>query len=493
MGVKNFKYLLKSQQPQKINTFKYIIVDGNNLLITFLCSAKSKIAKSYTSTTWAGFSIDILKQTKLILNETLKLIFNELNRFVDKYQTEEIWIIFDPPKDFDYKINIDTFHLIDNDYFNSLPHDEHNNIILNVKDEEHKKRELSRNTTKERLQTTLTAIENNEYYKTLSETTNISLNDIQQLYKQSYGYEDSTILLKLLTVLQKALINKSRKTLELNFIDEREDFLNLNLNIDITAKLYTLYAKDEADLVIKNISKYLTNIHGENILIISKDTDYKILFANDENVYISDLHYDYSNKITHPFTLWRELLSFLPAERLYDYVIRLAPIFGNDYTNGKGIINLSATADNINYIKALLNLPYDKISANTSIYKFVKTLPQEKQLFTPTQLDYYIKQYDSEYYDKYIKSVVIYYNYNFFNDFEITTKYYDFDITLDYIIDCILLQNYESIYNFNNITDLKGTLINMTKTKDKEEIKRQFYNNSAITTDIPDIDDSYFD
>lgn len=463
MGVKNLKYLLKTSQSQQPSTFKYIIVDGNNLLITFLCSAKSKIAKNYTSTSLPGFSIDIITQTKLILNETLKLIFNELNRFIENYNTTEIWLIFDPPKDFDYKINTETFNLIDYDYFNGLPRDENNNIILTVKDDEHKKRELSRNATKERLQSTLNSIDDE---------------DKKQIYKQSYGYEDSTILLKLLGVLQKVLINKSRKSLELNFLDEREDFLNLNINIDIKSKLYTLYAKDEADLVIKNISKYLTNIHDDNILIISKDTDYKILFSNDKNIYISDLHYNYNNKLCHPYSMWRELLNFLPDEQLYDYIIRLAPIFGNDYTNCKSIINLSATTDNINYIKALLNLQADKINSNTSIYKFFKTLPKDKHLFTPTELDYYIKQYDKNYYDKYIKSVVIYYNYNFFNDFEITTKYYDFDITLDYIIDSILLPNFIALYDFNSLT----------KINDKDEIKRQFYNNSSLT-----MDESYFD
>lgn len=480
MGIKNLKYLFKNVKCYQLPTsFQTLVVDGNNLIVTFLCSAKSKVEKEYPISDWQGFSIDIVKQTKFILIEAYKMILNELKRFVNRYNIEEIWITFDPTKNMTYDIQLDKFNLVDPTYFNNLEH--HENVIsLNLKEEEHKKREQSRTTSRDKLHSTLSSIDDSEYYKELGD---IEL--IKAIVKQSYGFNDSTLLHKLSRMLQKALISKSRFTLGMNYKDEREDFLNLNANIDVNARIYTARAKDEADLVIKNICNDIDIINNGkvNILVMSKDTDYKVLFADTPSIYITDLHCECFVPLFHPYSAWREILPS-SITNVYDYVIRLAPIFGNDYTTGHGIITLSDNNDGVQLINALLNFDNKDLNKRTTLYKFLSAFTKTDGIITINELDNRIKLYmDKNYYTRYLQSVVIYTNFTYFHKFEISTKKFDFDVNLDFVYNNILLPAFDSIYEFSTTSNLRELLSSVNKL---EDFKKSFY--SEIT-----ISDEYFD
>lgn len=480
MGIKNLKYLFKNIKCQQTpSTFQTMVVDGNNLIVTFLCSAKSKVEKEYTLNDWQGFSIDIVKQTKFILIEAYKMILNELRRFVNRYSIEEIWITFDPTKNMTYDIEVDKFNLIDPSYFNTL--EKHNNVIsLNLKEEEHKKREQSRSTSRDKLNSTLSSINDNEYYKELGD---IEL--IKAIVKQSYGYNDSTLLHKLSRMLQKALISKSRFTLDMNYKDEREDFLNLNVNIDVNCKLYTARAKDEADLVIKNICNDIDIINNGNvnILVMSKDTDYKVLFADTPSIYITDLHCEYFIPLFHPYSAWREVLPS-SITNVYDYVIRLAPIFGNDYTTGHGLITLTDNNDGVQLINALLKFESKELNKRTTLYKFLSAFSETEEIISPVELDNRIKTFmDKNYYTRYLQSVVIYTNFTYFHKFEISTKKFDFDTNLDFVYNNILLPTFENIYEFDTTSNIKELLQSVNKLDD---FKKSFYSENTIS-------DEYFD
>lgn len=484
MGIKNLKYLFQNVKcVEPPTTFNSMVVDGNNLIITSLCSAKSKIEKQYPLVDWQGFSIDIVLQTKLILLESYKLILSELSRFQEHYQLKEIWIVFDPTKNMHYDIDINTFDLVDREFFTA---NTTNSVIsLNLKEEEHKKREQSRNITKDKMNNTISSITNSDYYTKLADSDLLTA-----IYKQSYGYNDSTLLHKLLRMLQKALIAKSRFNLHLNFIEEREDFINLNTNINLNCKLYTVKAKDEADLIIKNICNDINIINNNryNILVMSKDTDYKVLFADTPTVYITGLHYEYNNILFHPYSAWRSILPSSITDNIYEYVIRLAPIFGNDYTCGKSLITLSETNDSISQLNSLLQLDANNLNKRSTLYKFITSTNRTKGILTPTDLDNRIKEFDpTNYYPKYLKSVVIYTNYIQYHNFEISTKYFDFEENLNFIYNNIIKPTFNTIYYFKPSADLKQLFADSTIITD---FNKEFYKDILPTNEI---DDSYFD
>lgn len=487
MGIKNLKYLfktIKTADPPK--EFQSMVVDGNNLIVTFLYTAKTKVEKDYPLNEWQGFSIDIVKQTRYILLEAYKMIINELNRFVNKYKLNDIWITFDPTKNMRYNILLDKFNLIDKSYFDTLKPDNKNVVSLNLKEEEHKKREQSRNLSRDKIHTTENHIENSDYYKDIGD---IKL--VKELFKQSYGYNDMTLLHKLSRMLQKALISKSRFTLGVNFQDEREDFINLHTNVDINCKLYTVRAKDEADLVIKNICNDIDIINSglTKILVMSKDTDYKVLFADSPNIFITDLHCDGYTPLFHPYSAWREVLpKELTTRSIYDYVIRFAPIFGNDYTTGHSIINLSDTSNGIEQLKALLTFKGANISKRSTLYKFISAFSETNGIISTNELDNRIKTFmDNGYYIKYLQSVVIYKNFNYFCNFEISTKRFDFDVNLDFVYNSILIPTFDALYTFPLSADAKEIV---ASAHPLEDFKTEFY------TEVPNlaaVSDEYFD
>ena len=483
MGIKNLKYLFKTIKCTDVpKAFHTMVVDGNNLIVTFLFSAKSKIEKDYTLNDWQGFSIDIVKQTRLILLETYKMIINELNKFVKRYALNDIWIVFDPTKNMRYNIMLDKFNLVDRSYFDTLEHDEKNVISLNLKEEEHKKREQSRNTSKDKIHTTITRISNSEYFKSFGD-----IDLTTEIYKQSFGYNDMTLLHKLSRMIQKALISKSRFSLGVNFNDESEDYINANITDNLSCKLYTVRAKDEADLVIKNICNDIDIITGGNnkILVMSKDTDYKVLFSDSPNIYITDLRCD-PQQIFHPYSAWREVLPAQLVEthhNIYDYTIRLAPIFGNDYTIGHGIINLSETTNGIEQLNAMLTSKLTGISKRSTLYKFINSFVRSDVILTIEEIDNHIKSFmEQTYYHRYLQSVVIYKNFTYFSNYEISTKKFNFDANLDFVYNNILQPAFENIYEFES-TSAKELIANATKLKD---FKESFYTKQSI-------DNAYFD
>ena len=472
MGIKNLKYLFKTiQSPGNPNGFQTMVVDGNNLIITFLYSAKTKVEKEHSVNDWQGFSFDIVQQTKYILLEAYKMIIKELNNFVEHYNLNDIWIVFDPTKNMRYNILLDKFNLIDKTYFDSLQHDDKNVISLNLKEDEHKKREQSRNLSKDKIHVAETYITNNEFYNSLGD---IEL--VKELFKQSYGYNDMTLLHKLSRMLQKALTSKSRFSLGVNFKDEKEDYINLHANVNLKCKLYVVRAKDEADLVIKNICNDINIINTglTKILVMSKDTDYKVLFADSPNVYITDLHCYSHVPLFHPYSAWREVLpEELTKGNIYDYVIRLAPIFGNDYTTGNSIINLSETADGKEQLQALLTFKNDNISKRSTLYKFIDSFSETDGIISTEELDTRIKTFmEPTYYVKYLQSIVIYKNFNYFCNFEITTKQFNFDQNLDFVYNNILQPAFKNIYTFNCTTDVKALV---STSKKLEDFKTAFY------------------
>ena len=411
MGVKNLNILLnlyKNEQTDVPTTMYLAVIDGNNMLITFLQSAIKNLS----------YGIDIVKQTENIICMVYERVIKELDKFVRIYNLKEVWVVFDPRKKLEYNIDADLFNLIDIEYFKNKYNSD--KFVLSSKDTEHIKRQKSRQYSE----------------KTFN----------NPLEKELYGYQNQRIANKLVKMLQKTLVNASRFTNGCNWLDEDYDYLTNKYKMKEDYKLYIVQGEHtEADLIIKNLIEMFNVLHpNDNFLVISKDTDYKILFSNLANVWCSELNCNRSDIIS-PYLTWSNFFKPLtdkhpisPTE-LYNMVIRLAPLIGNDYTAGYSSIITLRNDSNMNL--PILKL-FDKdinapINCRTNLGKFLL------RYHYGNTLDENIKMYDSELYSVYIESVVIYTNWLMFgNDFAVNTKHINFDENLKLIYNIVLLPEF---------------------------------------------------
>jgi hypothetical protein len=144
-----------------------------------------------------------------------------------------------------------------------------------------------------------------------------------------------------------------------------------------------------------------------SVLIMSKDTDYYVLFGDSSSVYISD----FSGTIKHVETVWK---CFLREAYSFDIIIRLAPLAGNDYCH-ESLIHLSTSSQNIlellNVDDSFKNLAKYK---SRKIYKAFGKNDPPASLLTAEQLDEFVYSYNKEYFKEYFQSVMIYKNWKYF-------------------------------------------------------------------------------
>ena len=431
MGVKNLNILInlyKNHQNVVPKTFYLAVVDGNNMLITFLQSAIKNL----------NYGMDIIEQVEDIITNVYERVIKEFDKFVRTYKMKEIWVVFDPRKKLEYNFDMNTFDLIDIDHFKQ----KYNSDVFTLasKESEHNKRERSR-------------MYSEKDFSNLSE-------------KELYGLRNQRIANRLIKMLQKTLVNASRFTNGCGWLDEEHDCLSKSIVMSEQYKLFVVQGEHtEADLIIKNLVESFNILYpNEQFLIISKDTDYKILFANRDNVWCSELNCNRSDIIS-PYITWKNFFKPLTDIRpidIYKAVIRIAPLIGNDYTAGySSIISLRNTAD--------MNLPilklFDKninttINLRTNIGKFLIRYHYDKTL------DENVKLFDSELYNVYIESVAIYNNWLFFgNDYNINTKHIDFDENLKLIYNIILSPEFGTTMKAHNDNEFVQMFYDVRKRK----------------------------
>ena len=428
MGVKNLNVLLnlyKNDQSIIPKTMYLAVIDGNNMLITFLQSAIKNL----------NYGIDIIKQTENIMCMVYERVIKELDKFVRLYGLKEIWIVFDPRHKLEYNIDVDLFNLLDIEYFKNKYNAD--KFVLTSKDTEHVKRQKSRQYSE----------------KTFDDA----------LEKELYGYQNQRIANKLIKILQKTLVNASRFTNGCNWLDEDYDYLTNKYKPKEEYKLYIVQGEHtEADLIIKNLIEMFNTLYSnENFMVISKDTDYKILFSNLANVWCSELNCNRAD-IINPYLTWMNFFKPLTDKQpispneLYNMVIRLAPLIGNDYTAGYSSIITLRNEYNMNL--PILKL-FDKsinapVNVRTNLGKFLLRYHYNNTL------DENVKMYSNELYSVYIESVVIYTNWLMFSDdFAINTKHIDFN------------ENLKLVYNIVLAPEFNESM----KAKDENEFVKLFY------------------
>jgi hypothetical protein len=432
MGVKDLNNIVRKQPVANKNMpqFDTLVIDGSNLIITFVLSAASDLQRKAPKTKYNTINRNMLYQMKYIVEIAKSRGVDVLNQWLKRFRPNTIYFSMDPQKGVNYKLTTDMdistfareflFNGVasvskDMDEPFDLKSDESvEEIEFDLKTEEQEARKKASSKKPQLI----------EMYDKLKTDTDDTL---ATLYRQSFHFMEPCNAIAL-----------GRMISSLIFME----FDRMHPGI-----LHVIAAEDEADLVIKNIGEKTTQPfsrkEGEEeitvqpkTLICSADTDYFILFSNNPNVYITGLHaYD---KVYSPIEQWRLAFTvvyedgseeqLIKDNRIFDYVIRLAPLFGNDY-NRQTIISAKK------YENALAVF-YPISTANTISKRsgIGKLIAAEKHFYSTSVISAH--KFDRLIYDymlnhakidfkRYLYSVFVYKNYSRFG------TYHDVDISVD--------------------------------------------------------------
>lgn len=337
MGIKNLNILLQNVKTCKIKSFNTIIIDGSNLIISFLSAIKSSMKSNNYNQQLEMCELNLIEQMFILINETVDSISKKLFslfKFLEK--NGEIIIVLDSPGHPKY-----------------ITYDD---LIYELKTEEQEKR---REKTK------------------INENIEKILIDLQEEFysETNLNFEcEDDILFKIDETIKERFISLD----QLNYFDDPSNLFSLipiilqYLMIKFK-QIHFIRAISEADFVIKNLAYYY-----QNSLILSKDTDYLIFLSEFENVYVSDFKIE---KIYHPYSLWREIFNF---EITFDQLLALSLILGNDFTAHNSIITLTKKRDNIKMICGLFN--FDNTFEREIRSSRLKIIKEYIKDFYPTEI-----------------------------------------------------------------------------------------------------------
>ena len=436
MGVKDLNNIVRKQAVPNKNMprFDTVVIDGSNLIITFILSAASDLQRRAPKTKYETINRNMLYQMKYIVDIAKNRGIEVLSQWLKRFRPDAIYFIMDPKKGVNYKLTTDmeisTFarEFLFNgvasttpdmdEPFEQKPDEPVEEIEFDLKTEEQEARKRA-SSKKEQI---------TEMYNSLRTETDDTL---ATLYRQSFHFMEPCNAIALGKMVSSLIFKE---------FDQQHPGI-----------LHVIAAEDEADLVIKNIGENTTKAferttESETVtvqpktLICSADTDYFILFSNNPNVYITGLHA--FDKVYSPIEQWRLAFTveyedgteeqLIKDSRIFDYVIRLAPLFGNDY-NRQMIISAKK------YENALAAF-YPLKTANTLSKRsgIGKLIAAEKHFYGPSLISTH--KFDRLMYDymlnhakidfkRYLYSVFVYKNYRYFSKYsEVTIQVEESDL-----------------------------------------------------------------
>lgn len=220
-----------------------------------------------------------------------------------------------------------------------------------------------------------------------------------------------------------------------------------------------IQAIDEADLVIKNICSKLIG----NIVVISRDTDYKILLSDLPNCYTADSNF---NDIYNPYEVWKKFFNrdeIYKNNTYYSYIVRCSALFGNDYVGHDR--NLS-TPENDYILTVLFDDAELKEKLSHTRLINIKSLLKTCEQFSNGLLnkldaiDLSYRQLRNEKYQKYVSFCIVYENWEKFGKYEDYHEY-NFDISTLYpkTVYTNIVELNEEMLNGKKYSELKDKYI----------------------------------
>ena len=489
MGVENFNVIIKKYgKPQHPGKFLATVIDGNNLFFIKIQSAIGQLYKNLNISSFKGINMNILDQIKRVVSQVVKDCGSLLKHIQREDNSENIYIVFDPNNTPEY-IFADDMLYTDNVFVGDTPFvdlilEGKTTKMINMKaDEQEKRKQAMQNKTDE------AAIINSIKHLTEDELTQEALIGI---YSQSSFFAANTINT---TKLMRITIAELYKYIHSeNFMKNPE-------------QVHFIQSQVEADLAIRNLGQMLilqsNDENNRNILVLSSDTDYYVLFGDCPTAYCRSLLAS-NQTIYNPVQIFRALLK---EHYSYDIIIRLSPMLGNDYTVHKGICN-AKDVERILYLFGI-NGDYEnlrRLSGNTTLAKVYKAnigFEVEENMYDSgpssmklIRVDEYLKNWDSLYYQRYIKSILIYKNIGFYADyseFNISEE----DIMLSYgTLQRYLFKFMNKLYDWDYQNVMDSAFINSIteiefNSENPKELYMQIGQNSNISEndfeDMPDI------
>ena len=263
------------------------------------------------------------------------------------------------------------------------------------------------------------------------------------------------------------------KTVALNFdVIHNITFLNNVSNVNKITQHVTdslnnknphvkfIQAIDEADLVIKNICSKLIG----NVVVISRDTDYKILLSDLPNCYTADTNLD---EIYNPYEVWKKFFNrdeIYKNNTYYSYIVRCSALFGNDYV---GHCRNLANPEN-DYILTILFDDAEELKEELSHTRLIniKSLLKTCEQFSNGLLnkldviDLSYRQLRDDSYKKYVSFCIVYENWEKFGKYEDYHEH-NFDISTLYpkTVYTNIAELHEEMLNGKKYSELKDKYI----------------------------------
>lgn len=386
MGIKKLNELFKQcKREPKNKYYSTIIYDGSNIIFQVLCSEFSQLKKNgLLIAEWNAVNLNLASQITSLIATSTNTIVELIKPQFEANSVEKIYFVIDPATSPNYKIetnysyNHKYEYLIGDELSKNIP------IELNIKADEQETRKKAQSKDEKREQQS----NNINMFSKLSEEQKELL---LKVFNQAYMFNDISELMKLSSYVIKSVLSSLK------------DF-----------EFYIIEAIDEADLVIKNIA-YTECDKNEPILVVSADTDYNVLFSDMPNVDTTSL----MNRgfVYNPYSCWQQL--FVNYKQLfeYKYIIRLAPLFGNDYTVKESIL----AANNYEDALKLFNGEIETLRNGLGTKKITKIVRdyqyESKSDFTLEDIDDLLFEYSEDYFTKYYLSNIIYENWPKYNKY----------------------------------------------------------------------------
>lgn len=434
MGIEKLNTLLINA-TQYGGKFDTVIIDGSNLLITFISAVVSSIKHENHYGPWSTFNQDVIRILYEIINQSTDSVLKNLNiiRRTLLNKNGKIIFIIDSSNEPKY-----------------ITYDKH---VLYLKSDERKIRKQKQDRSKiinEQLEKIKL-----EYGCFINEEC-INEDIISNLYLQLDYFNNIGNYLKLMPLI----INNVMKNIE---------------NVTF------IQAISEADFVIKNLANFYNDTP---VLVMSEDTDYFLLLSDIENVYKTSIKV--KQPIYYPYEFWKETISHNIG---YEELIYVATLMGNDYVSHKSYLTMDAknSEKNINRIKGLCNIDnhlYEDIES--SQMKKIKSILQNfkpKSISTTDDFQKIFDNLDQDYKD----AITIYQSWMFNSDYKIISyNENDFRNLLENLLEKYS-QQFQSIISFD-----KHHLNNMITAIFKDNLFN-FINWLKKIINKSDFDEKYLD
>lgn len=244
MGVEGLNTIIKRTPKEQLRKYRRVVIDGSNLIFAKLASNVSHLKDTFKIVEWDAIDKDLLYQTKYIIDNATRDIIGFIDRCFKSYYPDEVYLVMDPKTTPSYRVNADMLFeneseteegkvmisgtLRDNIYLTAIMTPEEIadtfTVEYSIKEEEQEKRKQASDKAK------LIEMEISKLQTLDIDPEYVDI--ISMIYKQTYHYRNVGEMLKL-----------SRLVL----LNVEEYYVGKNV--------YIVDAKDEADLVIKNIVK----------------------------------------------------------------------------------------------------------------------------------------------------------------------------------------------------------------------------------------------